>query len=223
MTLFAWADWLMSCEDASIRKFGLRSLFHFPVDISVGVDPVRGGSKWKRRAYCVSAKWLPNQAFPSVSNRSPFLFEAVVQSWEKPVWEWKPKLFGGFSNFGLIFSTKSSQSSCVCVQGYNRTEYSVSVETGSIHTCSWRFPRICSVCTGGGINLASLMVLWGETRRLISVKWFAHKEASVTAGLSLFYVENKPHLKLVFLSKQLTQNQNWFIKMIICANNFPLQ
>lgn len=116
-----------------------------------------------------------------------------------------------FSDFGLIFSTKSSQSSCVCVQGYNRTEYSVSVETGSIHTCSQRFPRMCSVCTGGGINLASLMVLWGEMRRLISLKWFAHKEASVTAGLSLFYEENKPHLKLVFLSKQLTQYEKWFI------------
>lgn len=70
----------MSCKDASVRKFGLRSLFHFPVDISMGVDPVRGGSKWKRRACSVSAKLLPNQAFPSVSYRSPFLFEAVIQS-----------------------------------------------------------------------------------------------------------------------------------------------
>lgn len=166
MTLSAWADWLMPCEDASIREFGLRSLFHFPVDISVGVDPVRGWSKWKRRAYCVSAKRLPNQAFSSVSYRSPFLFEAVVQSWDKTVWGWKPKLFGGIqiSDFGLIFSTNSSRSSCVCVQGYNRTEYSVSIETGSIHTCIRRFPRICSVCTGGGINLASLVVLWRETR-----------------------------------------------------------
>lgn len=80
MTLSARAGWLMSREDASIGKRGLRWWFHFPVDMSVGVDPVRGGSKWKRRAYCVSAKLLPNQAFPSVSYRSPLLFEAVIQS-----------------------------------------------------------------------------------------------------------------------------------------------
>lgn len=72
--LFAWADWLMSCEDASYH------CFIFPVDISMGVDPVRSVSKWKKRAYCVSAKLLPNQVISSPSHRSTFLFKAVIQS-----------------------------------------------------------------------------------------------------------------------------------------------
>lgn len=36
MTFFPSADLLMLCEDASIRKFGLRSLFHFTIHISTG-------------------------------------------------------------------------------------------------------------------------------------------------------------------------------------------
>ena len=63
MTLFALADWLVSREDASVRQFGLRSLFHFPVYISVGVDPVRGGSKWKRRAYCLICQTIAKSSF----------------------------------------------------------------------------------------------------------------------------------------------------------------
>lgn len=74
MTLFALADWLVSREDASVRQFGLRSLFHFPVYISMGVDPVRGGSKWKRRAYCLICQTIAKSSFFAlVSHTSPFL------------------------------------------------------------------------------------------------------------------------------------------------------
>lgn len=70
----------MSFKDASLRISGLRSLFHFPVNIFVGVDPVRTGSKWKRRANCVSAKLVPNQLFFSNFIQRSVLTKAVIQS-----------------------------------------------------------------------------------------------------------------------------------------------
>lgn len=110
-----------------MRKSGLRSAFHFTVDISM--IPVRSGSKWKRRAYCVSAKLLPNQAFSSVSYRSPFLFKAVIQSSDKSVWEITPKLFGSTqtSCLSLVLTARGAAVCvCVCVEGgYHRTGYSV--------------------------------------------------------------------------------------------------
>lgn len=107
MTLFALADWLVSREDASVRQFGLRPLFHFPVYISMGVDPVRGGSKWKRRAYRLICQTIAKSSFFAlVSHTSPFLLEAVIQSRDKPVWEIMPKIVWWYSDFMLIFSTE---------------------------------------------------------------------------------------------------------------------
>lgn len=100
-------DFVCISRPARVTWGCLLSSFHFPVDISVGVDPVRSGSKWKRRAYCVSAKLLPNQAVSSISYRSPFLFKAVIQSWEK--------VCLGNSDSVLSFSAHCSWSSCVCV------------------------------------------------------------------------------------------------------------
>lgn len=51
----------MLWEDASIWKFGLRFCqLNVPVDISVDVDPVRSGSKWKRAKMEEGLVYLPN-------------------------------------------------------------------------------------------------------------------------------------------------------------------
>lgn len=107
---------------------------------------------------------IAKSRFISISYRSPFLFKAVIQSWDTSVWEIMPKLVWWFSDFMLIFSADCSWSSslsvCVCEMGSHlQSKFSQIMQR--LH---W----------GGGINLSTSLVILK-----LSKKWFAYKEASI--------------------------------------------